>query len=587
MTFKSFALTPTQFLLNDQPFRIFSGAMHYFRIVPEYWADRLLKLRAMGLNTVETVVPWNVHEPQPGQFCFSGMADIERYIRLAGELGLCVIVRPGPYICAEWDLGGLPAWLLRDPTMRLRCMHEPFLQSVDRFWAELLPRLAPLQITYGGPVIMLQIENEYGSYGNDRQYLRALEQRMRAQGIDVPLFTSDGPDHIYLQCGTLPHIFKTANFGSQAELAMRMLRTYQPEGPLMCMEYWDGWFDHWGEVRHTRAPADAAAALDEILTHGDSVNMYMFHGGTNFGFMSGANEAPQPEYRATVTSYDYDAPLDEAGEPTGKYYAFRDVLRRHGATIDDAALPAPAPRLAPARIALDESVGLFDVLDQLATPIERATPAPMELLGQDVGLILYRTQISAPHSLSGQLSVRDAHDRAQIFLDGVLVGVLEREFSQRSLSVTIPAEGARLDLLVERMGRVNYGPNMADLKGITGDVLLEQRQLYGWQIYPLQLDERVAGLPFARTLRQDGPAFYRGSFHIDTPHDTFLALPGWTKGICWINGFNLGRYWRRGPQRTLYLPAPLLRSGQNELIVLELHGCERTSAELRDQPDLG
>jgi beta-galactosidase len=574
-----------QFLLDGQPFRILSGAMHYFRIHPDYWADRLRKMRLLGLNTVETYVAWNLHEPRPGEFHFDGGLDLVRYITLAADLGLKVIVRPGPYICSEWDFGGLPAWLLADLGMRLRCAYPPYLAAVDRFFAALLPRLTPLLASQGGPIIAVQVENEYGSYGNDKTYLRHLEASLRSQGIDVLLFTSDGPDDKMLQFGTLPHLLKTANFGSRAAESFAKLRQYQPEGPLMCAEFWNGWFDHWGEPHHTRNPQEAAAALDEILSLGASVNLYMFHGGTNFRWTSGANEAPYPDYQATVTSYDDDAPLDEAGDPTPKYFAFRDVLRRY-TDIPDEPIPSATPKLNLGPVALTESVGLFDALPVLATPIASPTPETMERLGHDVGFILYRNQVGAS-GVQNKLIVRDVHDRAQVFLDGTLLGVLEREFHQEKLDdVAIPVGGAQLDILVENMGRVNYGPNLADRKGITHGVLLGQQMLYDWQIFPLPLDD-LSRLPFTPLDALDGPRFFRGTFEVANPLDTFLALPGWVKGVAWVNGFCLGRYWRRGPQQTLYIPAPLLRVGANEVILFELDKTEKPVVELVDQPVLG
>ncbi len=579
----TFAIDKDQFLLNGKPFRILSGAMHYFRVLPEYWEDRMRKMRAMGLNTLETYVAWNQHEPQPGVFRFDGGLDLAAYIRRAADVGLYVVVRPGPYICSEWDLGGLPSWLLKDPGMRLRCAHEPYLDAVDGYFDALLPQLEPLQITKGGPILALQIENEYGSYGNDKGYLRYLRDGMRARDIDVLLFTSDGPTDEMLQYGTLPGILKTVNFGSRAEQAFAKLREYQREGPLICMEFWNGWFDHWGEEHHHRHPEDAAAALDQILAAGASVSFYMFHGGTNYGFMNGANR-DRDAYKPTVGSYDYDAPLDEAGDVTPKYLAFRQVIARY-APVGDVPIPGPSPKMALGTVELTECVGLFEALEALSSPIRRPTPEPMEMLDQDYGFILYRTEVAGPRA-EVPLTIRGLHDRAQVFVDGRSIGVLERESPEETLSLSVPQGGVMLEVLVENMGRVNYGPDLLDRKGITEGVLLGQQYLFDWTAYPLPLDN-LSALRYSPSHSTGGPAFYRGAFTVAEPRDTFLALPGWTKGVCWVNGFNLGRYWDRGPQRTLYVPAPLLRVSQNELVVLELHGCERRTAEFRDRPDLG
>lgn len=580
----TFGIEQNTFLLDGQPFRILAGAMHYFRIHPHYWKDRMLKMRAMGLNTLETYVAWNLHEPQPEEFDFTGWLNLERYIQMAGDLGLKVIVRPGPYICAEWEFGGLPSWLLKDPGMRLRCMYQPFLDAVDSYLDEVIERVAPLQISHGGPVIAMQVENEYGSYGNDQKYLKYLEDGLRNRGMDVLLFTSDGPSDAMLQYGTLPHVFKTVNFGSRAGEAFEKLREYQPDGPLMCAEFWNGWFDHWGERHHTRPAYDAAQALEDILKEGASVSLYMFHGGSNFGFMNGANAEPGPKYQPTVTSYDYDAPLDEAGHPTPKYHAFRDVIARFSDLPLEAAPEAPPPA-AYGRVELREFVGLEDSLDLLSEAVQSAVPETMEEVDQDYGFILYRTQISGPRE-EEKLHVFGLHDRAQVFVDDEEIGVLERENPGKLLSIEVPPQGSTLELLVENMGRVNYGPNLADRKGITQGVTLGQQLLFNWTIYPLPLDD-VSGLRFETGLPTRWPAFFRGTFVVERPADTYLALPGWTKGVAWVNGFNLGRFWKRGPQKTLYVPCPILVVGENEIVVFELHGTNKPVVEFRDEADLG
>ncbi len=569
-----FEIKDNAFCLDGERFRLLAGAMHYFRVHPAYWKDRMQKMQLMGLNTLETYVAWNMHEPKPEEFVFDGWMDLPHYIEIAAELGLKVIVRPGPYICSEWEFGGLPAWLLKSPGMRLRCNYAPYLDAVERFFSELLPRLAPLQISNEGPIIAMQIENEYGSYGNDKAYLGRLEEMMRAQGITVPLFTSDGATDEMLQYGTLPHILKTANFGSNAESQFKKLREYQPEGPLMCTEFWNGWFDHWGEEHHTRAPEDAAAALDEILAAGASVCFYMFHGGTNFGFMNGANHGEH--YQPTITSYDDDAPLDEQGNITPKFRSFRDVISKV-AEVPDTPLPSPAPTMSIPPFELAESASLFASLNGLSSPIASATPEPMERLDQNYGLIAYETRITGPRK-SAPLTIRDLHDRAHVFVDGQLVGIMEREFPERTINLTIPPGGVVLKLLVENMGRINYGNHLDDRKGITDCVMLGQQILYGWTIYPLPLDD-LSCLEFETGAPSDYPAFYRGCFHVASPEDSFFSPAGWSKGVCWINGFNVGRYWKRGPQQTLYVPKPLFQEGRNEIVLLELDGTDRNVVE--------
>lgn len=579
-----FTITREGFFIDEQPFRILSGAMHYFRVHPEYWRDRMLKMQAMGLNTLETYLPWNLHEPQPGQFNFSGWLDVVAYVRLAEELGLKVILRPGPYICSEWDMGGLPAWLLAQPDMQLRCHYTPYLDAVDRYFNALLPRLTPLQCTRGGPVIMMQVENEYGSYGDDQRYLKYIQDGLQGRGINVPLFTSDGPSDEMLQYGTLPHVFKTVNFGSRAGEAFEKLEEYQPGLPHMCAEFWNGWFDHWGERHHTRPAREAAQALEEILEKGGSVNLYMFHGGTNFGFLNGANASPGPRYQATVSSYDDDAPLNEAGQPTEKFHAMREVISRFTGQEPPPVPPSVSP-VAYGRVEFHEYAGLWDHLHVLSQEDHSAVPETMEALGQSYGLIYYVTQVSGPRP-SARLQPLGLHDRALVYQDNEMIGILEREFPQHTLHVTIPPEGSTLEFLVENMGRVNYGPELADRKGITGGVLLGQQFLHGWSNFPLPLED-LSPLRFSADLPARYPLFFRGVFTADQPADTFLHLPGWEKGFAWLNGFHLGRYWKRGPQKSLYIPAPLLHSGENELIVLELQRTHRLYAELREKPNLG
>lgn len=581
-----------QFILDGKPFRILSGAMHYFRVVPEYWRDRLEKMRVFGLNTVETYVAWNLHEPRPGEFHFAGGLDLVRFIETAQAVGLKVIVRPGPYICSEWDFGGLPAWLLQDPELQVRCAYPPFLAAIDRFFAALLPRLAPLQTSRSGPIIAFQVENEYGSYGGDKVYLRHLVTNLRQHGIDSFLFTSDGPRDGCLQGGTLPDVFKTVNFAFNARQAFARLRQYQPAGPLMVTEFWSGWFDHWGELHHLSEDGSdsiqrSVDTLDEILAVGASVNFYMFHGGTNFGFMNGANEE-LTGYHADVTSYDYACPLDESGEPAPRFWAYRQVLAKYVDLAEQITI-SPAARQAYGEVELTETAGLFDSLEALSQPTAHVTPPTMEALGQDYGFILYRSRISGPRP-EAIFHARQLHDRALLFLNGEYHATLERESGDEYASFEVPPEGMQIDLLVENMGRVNFGPGLLDRKGILGGVTFADAFLFGWEVYPLPLAD-LGGVEYKPLQEAKFPAFFRAHFLVSDPADTFLTLPGWNKGVAWLNGFNLGRYWERGPQKTLYVPAPLLKRGQNELVLLELHDAAPRAAhlfvEFQDQPDLG
>lgn len=577
-----------QFVLGDEPIQILSGAVHYFRIVPEYWEDRLMKLKSCGLNTVESYIPWNLHEPKEGQFTFDGIADLERFVQIAGDLGLHVILRPSPYICAEWEFGGLPSWLLQYPDIHLRCMDPVYLEKVDHYYDELIPRLVPLLTSNGGPVIAMQIENEYGSYGNDTAYLEYLKDGLIKRGVDVLLFTSDGPTDGMLQGGSVPGVLATVNFGSRTEEAFAKLREYRAEDPLMCMEYWNGWFDHWLKPHHTRDAEDAAAVFKEMLDLNASVNFYMFHGGTNFGFYNGANF--HEKYEPTITSYDYDAPISECGDVTAKYEAIRSAIAKHqGKELSDfPSLPQSVKKNSYGSVRMTHYADLLEHLPVLSDPVKRTTPVPMELLGQSYGFIVYTTDISGPRQ-GESLYLQEVHDRAQVFLDGKYQGTVER-WNPQALQIDVPAAGARLEIVVENMGRINYGPKLKDYKGITEGVRMNNQFLYDWSIYPLPLENPNAApfQPLAGPLEQrDRPTFYRGEFSVDDIGDTFIRLDGWGKGVVWVNGFNLGRYWEQGPQAALYLPGPLLKQGRNEIFVFELHHTETASIELVDQPDLG
>lgn len=568
--------------INNKPIQLISGAIHYFRVVPEYWEDRLLKLKACGFNCVETYVPWNLHEPKEGEFNFEGIANIEKFIQIADELGLYVIVRPSPYICAEWEFGGLPAWLLADRNMRFRSYYEPYLEKVDHYYDVLLKRLKPLLQTNGGPIIAMQIENEYGSFGNDKKYLTYIKDAMISRGIDVLLFTSDGPTDLMLQGGTVENVLATVNFGSKPTEAFNKLQENFPNTPNIVMEYWNGWFDHWGEEHHERDPAETAATFAEMLDRGDSVNFYMFHGGTNFGFYNGANY--DDVYQPTVTSYDYDCPVSETGDITPKFHEVRKAIAKHK-EIGELILPKPIPKLAYGNVTMTESVSLFETLEMISHPIQRANPETMEKLGQDYGFTLYRTFLEGPKE-EAELTIQEVRDRALVFVNGEYKGVIDRR-KNNTISFAVPKEGVQIDIVVENMGRINYGPMMNDPKGITEGVRFERQFLFDWTMYPLPMDN-LQLLSFQKgNEHATGPTFYKGIFHVDDIADTFVNLSRWVKGFVVVNGFNIGRYWEVGPQETLYLPGPLLRKGDNEIIIFELHGTDNPCVSFMDTHKLG
>ncbi|KNH22286.1 beta-galactosidase [Arthrobacter sp. ZBG10] len=576
-----FEIGTEDFLLDGAPFRILSGAIHYFRVHPDQWADRIHKARLMGLNTIETYVPWNEHSPEPGTFLTNGGLDLARFLDLVQAEGMQAIVRPGPYICAEWDNGGLPAWLFTDPSIGVRSSEPGFLAAVDGFLAGLLPIVVERQVSRGGPVILLQIENEYGAYGSDKAYLQHLVDFALNAGVDVPLFTCDQPFGSMIEDGSLPFLHKTGTFGSRTAERLAFLRERQPTGPLMCAEFWNGWFDNWGTHHHTTDAAASAAELDALLSAGASVNVYMFHGGTNFGFTNGAND--KGIYEPTITSYDYDAPLSEDGYPTDKYFAFRDVIAKHFPVPEE--MPSRRRPAAETEVAVTSAAGLLGSLDLLGGPRTLAGPAPTtEDARQYRGFTLYSTEVDR----GGVLTVAEVRDRAQFFLAGAPVGVLSRELGERA--ITIPS-GGLLQVLVEDQGRVNYGRRIGEFKGLMAPVKLNGGELLDWDIQAVDVGKlgslRPAATDLAAAAGVPGPSVAFADFEVDEPGDRYLRLDGWTKGNAFVNGFNLGRYWSRGPQRTLYVPGPLLTPGRNELAILELHGSTTRTVQFVAAPDLG
>jgi beta-galactosidase len=560
----TFGIDGRTFVLDGKPFQIISGEMHYERIPPEYWHDRLKKARAMGLNTISTYVFWNVHEPKPGVYDFTGQYDVAAFMRAAQEEGLYVILRPGPYSCAEWDLGGFPAWLLADRDIVLRSSDPKFMRPAERWLKRLGEELAPLQITRSGPIIAVQVENEYGSFDKDKDYLAAIRDALSSAGLaEAMLYTADGPEE--LPDGTLPSLPAVVNFGpGEAQVAFKTLADFRPDQPLMAGEYWDGWFDAWGRKHAATDALQQEKELDWILGQGYSINLYMFHGGTSFGFMNGANF--DKSYLPQTTSYDYDAPLDESGRPTKKYFAFREIIAKHrpGETLPP--VPASEPTISIPPIQLSEASPLWE---NLGTPIMSDIPKPMEALGQSYGYILYRARVAGP--VQGKLTIRELHDYAEVFVNHELAGVLDRRLGQDSLPIKGATSQVTIDILVENTGRINFSKALrTERKGITESVALDGREIHGWEMYPLPMSDPQT-VHFAKGAAS-GPAFYRGTFQLSQTGDTFLDTRALGKGAAWINGHSLGRFWSIGPQQTLYVPGPWLRKGENEIIVFDLEG---------------
>lgn len=575
-----------RFFLDEQEYTVLSGAMHYFRIPRPYWRDRLQKLKECGFNTVETYTCWNLHEPQEGVFNFSDMLDLESYIDLAAELGLNVILRPGPYICAEWEMGGLPAWLLRYKDMDIRCNDPMFLSKVERYYKELLRRIVPKLCTHGGPILMMQIENEYGSYGNDHEYMQKIADIYIQNGVDCLLFTSDGASHSMLSGGTLPQYPCVANFGSKPKENFKVLEDFRPNQPKMCGEYWCGWFDHWYEKHHVRDAKELAVLFQDMLDAGASLNFYMFHGGTNFGFMNGANY--YDAYEPTVTSYDYNALLSEAGDLTPAYHEVRKIIERFNGKALPPLTVSNSPKAAYGKVELPERCTVFEALSDISAPIHTAAPKFMEDIGQYYGYTMYSTILHGPTDKQ-ELHFDAVHDRAIVYLDGKYMGYFERSRHTDKIEIRLDkGESARLDILCENMGRVNYGTKILDRKGLHG-IRFGLQYHFGWDMYPLPMTD-LSSLRFhSADGKTDTATFFRGYLDIDgEPADTFIRLDGFHKGVVFVNGFNLGRYYNdAGPQKTLYCPAPMLKEGRNEILVFESDSVKKAVICFTDKPDLG
>jgi beta-galactosidase len=576
----SFAIGETHFLLNGKPFLIRCGEMHFARIPKAYWRHRLQMARAMGLNAVCAYLFWNLHEKEKDQFSWEGQADAAAFCRMAQEEGLKVILRPGPYACAEWDLGGFPWWLLKDKEIKLRTRYPYYLERCKKYLQEVGRVLAPLQISNGGPIIMVQVENEYGSYGSDTAYVNTIKDYVQQAGFTVPLFHCDGPTQ--LKKDHPANLFAVVNFGSNPESSFDELRKIQPAGPLMCGEFYPGWFDSWGRAHHTGQSANVIADLKWMLDNQASFSIYMAHGGTTFGTYAGANAPP---YSPQTSSYDYDAPIDEAGNATPKFFAIRELFS-HYLQLGEALPPVPAPiqKQKPAAV---QFFAFASLRDNLPAPVVSDSALLMEDLNQDFGSVLYRNTLEPGPAAT--LLFEDVHDYALVYLNRKLLGTIDRRKNSFHLNLPARTTNMVLEILVEAMGRVNYGTQLHDRKGIHGQVLLvigdKTTELHNWANYPLRMGTISMPLRYL-TQSKAGPGFYKGQFQTTEAGDTYLDMKNWNKGLVWINGICLGRFWNIGPTQTMFVPGCWLKKGVNEVVVFDLFGLPQPVLEFSDSPVL-
>ncbi len=576
------------FLLDGTPFIVKAAELHYTRIPEAYWEHRIEMCKALGMNTICIYIFWNIHEQKESQFDFTGQNDIAAFCRVAQKHGMYVIVRPGPYVCAEWEMGGLPWWLLKKKDVALRTLDPYFMERVGIFMKEVGKQLAPLQISRGGNIIMVQVENEYGSYGTDKPYVSAVRDLVREAGFtDVPLFQCDWSSNFTRNA--LDDLIWTINFGTGANIdqQFKKLKELRPETPLMCSEFWSGWFDHWGRKHETRPAKDMVQGIKDMLDRNISFSLYMTHGGTTFGHWGGANN---PAYSAMCSSYDYDAPISEAGWTTEKYFLLRDLLRKYlpaGEKLPE--VPAALPIIEIPEFHFTKVAPLFSNLPEAKQSVEIQ---PMEQFDQGWGTILYRNILVDAVSPGTILKITEVHDWAQIFADGKLLARLDRRKGEFTTTLPELKKGTRLDILVEAMGRVNFDKSIHDRKGITEKVELlfdnKVNELKGWAIYNFPVDYSfIMNKNYESTkLLPTMPAYYQSSFKLDRIGDTFLDMSTWGKGMVWVNGHALGRFWEIGPQQTLFMPGCWLKEGDNEILVLDLKDPSKASIKGLKKPIL-
>ena len=571
----SFKVDRGQFLLNGQPFVIRSGEMHFDRIPREYWEHRILMAKAMGLNTIATYIFWNKVEPRPDCFDEQELQDMIDFVRLVKKHGMWLILRPGPYTCAEWEMGGLPWWLLKDENMELRSQHPYFLERSRKYLRKIGNCLSSMQVTKGGPIIMVQVENEYGHYGTDTIYLGKIRDYILEAGFtEIPLFQCD----FFQKFNDVrSDLIKVVNFGSKIDYAKAFdaLEKIQPGGPYMAGEYYSGWLDHWGEKHQETSSDQVIKGLTYMLKNGYSYSMYMVHGGSSFGMSAGANfDRQKSRYQPTVSSYDYNAPISEAGWDTPKYYEIRSAILPY--LQPGEILPAPPTRMPVMAIPEFDVNETALVFKNLPPPIRDSKARNMEAYDQGFGYIVYSTNIS--RGCADSLIFDDIRDYAQIYMDGRLIATLNRMLKQNCCVLPARNKEVKIDILVEAMGRINSTKYIHDRKGIIGTVRFGKAELTNWEVYPFPLSNNHP--PYGLTFGQETasqPAYYRATFTLDNVADTFLDMRNWGKGLVWINGRCLGRFWNIGPTQTMYLPAPWLHKGINEIIILDFVGPIKTS----------
>ncbi len=584
---QNFAVGNKEFLLDGKPFLVKAAEIHYTRIPAEYWEHRIQMCKALGMNTICLYTFWNIHEQQPGEFNFKGQNDIAAFCRLAQKHDMYIILRPGPYVCAEWEMGGLPWWLLKEKDIKLRTNDPHFLKHTKNMLDEIGKQLADLQVTRGGNIIMVQVENEYGGYAVDKEYIANIRDMVKDAGFtEVPLFQCDWSSTF--QLNGLDDLVWTINFGTGANIdaQFKKLQEARPDAPLMCSEFWSGWFDHWGRKHETRQAETMVSGIKDMLDRNISFSLYMAHGGTTFGHWGGANS---PAYSAMCSSYDYDAPISEAGWATPKYYKLRELLTQYadsGQVIPD--VPEPYRTIEIPQFEVDEIAPLFE---NLPVPQFSENIQPMEQFNQGWGTILYRTTLPAVNE-GTTLLIKEIHDWAQVYADGKLLKRLDRRRGENTIVLSSLTEGTQLDILVEAMGRVNFDVAIHDRKGITEKVELIAdtgiQELKNWDVYSFPVDYSFVKEKKYTAIDKPGgqPAYYRTTFNLDEVGDVFLDMQTWGKGMVWVNGKAIGRFWKIGPQQTLYMPGCWLKKGKNEIIVLDLLGPEQMTVKGLDKPIL-